>query len=143
MTCIIIDDKAKRFEFTLFSQHARRNRRPRKDNRAGMSMMTKRKMDIPPIQKPGAGDAAFPASCSICQARFPNQEAVVLHMKAHVRLHCRFCGKGYKDRRSLSDHEAKHQGLFKFLCPLCQKGFNHKGDYNKHVATHARQKGLQ
>ena len=62
------------------------------------------------------------------------------HMEGHKRLHCSFCGKPFKNRARLSDHEAQHQGLFKFRCLYCNKGFNHKNDYSKHEETHVSTK---
>ena len=126
-------------------QMSQNKRRVHIDNRAGNSspsMMTSRIINEPKTVKTGIPDTLFPFVCNMCQTRFSDKKVYSDHMEGHKRLHCSFCGKPFKNRARLSNHEAQHKGLFKFRCRYCNKGFNHKNDYSKHEETHVSSKKI-
>ena len=120
----------------------KKERRVLIDNRAGnasLSMMTSRKINEPSSIRSNIPDKGFPFSCYMCQTSFSEEKVYRAHMDGHKRLHCSFCGKPYQNPGRLSQHEDEHRGLFKFKCRYCEKGFNHKHDYRRHVERHERQ----
>ena len=50
-------------------------------------------------------------------------------------LVCRFCGRVFKNRPSLSRHERRHEGIFEYTCKICGKGCSSKHMYNSHMAS--------
>ena len=72
--------------------------------------------------------------CEKCQIKLPGASKYEDHMNAHEgrKYHCGFCGKAFKSKERLIYHEKEHRGIFKYRCPVCQKGYNHHGDFRKH-----------
>ena len=59
-------------------------------------------------------------------------------MNAHEgrKYYCGYCGKTFRSKERLTYHEKEHQGIFKYRCAVCQKGYNHRGDFRKHQEKH-------
>ena len=49
---------------------------------------------------------------------------------------CEFCGKVFKTEHSKRYHESEHTGEYGFNCKVCNKGFNIKSRYEKHLEGH-------
>ncbi|KXJ82687.1 hypothetical protein RP20_CCG011154 [Aedes albopictus] len=52
------------------------------------------------------------------------------------RISCEFCGKVFKFRATLKQHEQIHYGIKEFECEVCQRRFLHKGTLKVHLRMH-------
>ncbi len=63
------------------------------------------------------------------------------HIKLHqgiYRYHCPYCGKGFSATWSLRGHMATHTGVREFKCDLCGKEFFYKQHLNSHLKLHGK-----
>ena len=76
--------------------------------------------------------------CSICRKGYNNGYNYKLHMRGHEGrgFPCEFCGKVFSSGQMKQYHESEHTGIYRFSCETCNKGFNAKTQYDKHVASH-------
>ncbi|XP_065075757.1 zinc finger protein 62 homolog [Ochlerotatus camptorhynchus] len=51
-------------------------------------------------------------------------------------LNCEFCGKFFKFRATLKQHEQIHYGIKEFECEICYRRFLHKGTLKVHLRLH-------
>ena len=49
---------------------------------------------------------------------------------------CEFCGKVLSSEQRKQYHESTHTGLYRFICDMCDKGFNDKNKYEQHRVEH-------
>ena len=94
-------------------------------------------IEKPLPRKPSSSTFYF---CDICQMKLPGASRYEDHMNAHEgrKHHCGFCGKAFRSKERLTYHEKEHQGIFKYRCTVCQKGYNHRGDFRKHQEKHTK-----
>ena len=60
-------------------------------------------------------------------------------MKVENEFICNTCEKSFKDKPRLMDHLAVHTGIYRFTCPICSKGTNHKDRHKEHMDKHKLQ----
>ena len=86
-------------------------------------------------------------SCKICAKLFPTKQRVALHEKiVHLGefvTNCEFCGTTFKEDVKLQEHQLrKHpeeyskkigEPILRFDCDLCERKFNVKRDYKRHM----------
>ncbi|XP_062551549.1 zinc finger protein 567-like [Armigeres subalbatus] len=87
-----------------------------------------------------------PYECPICKKRF----SLKTNFRTHVRYHsvpddqfkCEFCGRGFKKKYLLQEHQAIHQENESrpFKCHLCSIAFTRKDLLNYHVKEHLGEK---
>ncbi len=53
-----------------------------------------------------------------------------------LKLECPKCHKTFVSKGSLNAHMKLHFGVFKFWCDECKKGYNHRSNYQQHMAKH-------
>ena len=76
--------------------------------------------------------------CEVCRKGFNN----TYNFNEHVRAHegkgypCEYCGKVFKNVENQKYHVPEHTGVYRFHCDVCQKGYNEKGLFLKHMDTH-------
>ncbi len=82
----------------------------------------------------------YPHYCLTCGAGFVVREELKLHENKHrglsTKIQCPKCPKTFTKQRNLKRHSSFHTGLFRFLCNVCQKGFNEKATYTHHMRKH-------
>ena len=76
--------------------------------------------------------------CPECPAKFSNKGALKKHSVTHSdeSYECHVCRKRIKHRKNLIRHLSLHgdkQILFK--CKFCDKSFNRKAHYNRHISS--------
>ena len=76
--------------------------------------------------------------CGTCRKGFVQIQAHDRHMKAHEGkgYPCEYCGKVFKSTQNKRYHESEHTGVYRFNCNYCNKGFNIKDCYLKHLTVH-------
>ena len=76
--------------------------------------------------------------CGLCSKGFSAKG----HYEDHKRAHegrgyaCDYCGKVFKSALGLKRHRSEHTGEYSFSCKLCNKGYNVKKDYMRHMESH-------
>ncbi|XP_022907040.2 zinc finger protein OZF-like isoform X1 [Onthophagus taurus] len=84
--------------------------------------------------------------CNICEKQFADRKALIIHLKAHVRiksgnmLSCHFCGQKYANQSTLQLHIRRHTGERPFKCEVCHKGFVRYAGLKEHMRTHSKMK---
>lgn len=79
-------------------------------------------------------------SCYVCGKRFSHTRNLKLHMKTHVfhpNHSCKVCGRKFVHRHHLNLHTELHLRE-KFLCVICNKGFNKLYQFVRHRKLHPR-----
>ena len=76
--------------------------------------------------------------CDSCRKGYNTNQAYKVHMDKHrgIQYECEFCSKSFTNQQSRDYHRSVHTGLYRFNCDICEKGFNVKSDYGKHVDCH-------
>ena len=76
--------------------------------------------------------------CDVCRKGYNGNHAYKVHMDKHrgIKYSCEFCPKTFAKQQSRDYHRSVHTGLYRFKCEVCQKGFNEKLVYEKHVSCH-------
>ncbi|EAT45025.1 AAEL003692-PA [Aedes aegypti] len=87
-----------------------------------------------------------PYECPICQKRF----SLKTNFRTHVRYHtvpddqfkCEFCGRGFKKKHLLQEHQVIHQEseVRPFKCHLCSIAFTRNDLLEFHVKEHLGEK---
>ena len=77
-----------------------------------------------------------------CNWTFLTVEELKVHMQVVHKAYpyvCSHCNKVFGSRAGLWYHEAEHKGKFRFICELCNKGFNRKEQFTTHFNTCGKQ----
>ncbi len=76
--------------------------------------------------------------CDLCQSGFTQKTLLEDHVRKHEgRLYkCQYCTKCFQTRTGLRLHLPEHTSNFRFSCDACQKGFDRKEVYEKHMRKH-------
>ena len=53
---------------------------------------------------------------------------------------CLDCGRVYQSKTACKTHRDTHKGIYRHICPYCQKGFYGKNDLQGHLVSHTGQK---
>ncbi|XP_044267961.1 zinc finger protein 2-like isoform X15 [Tribolium madens] len=85
--------------------------------------------------------------CKVCGKLFFKKGAFESHMYKHnqIKLTCEVCGKEIVGRTEYKRHKAQHENDYvppKFPCSMCDKVFNCKSSYLRHIDKHKGVKHL-
>lgn len=79
-------------------------------------------------------------ACHLCSAKFITNARLKKHLlRYHEKVknqYCAQCGKGFYDRRALSEHETVHSTERPFGCDICGATFKLKKTLRQHGRTH-------
>jgi len=79
-------------------------------------------------------------SCTRCGAKFVQLNSLLVHWTKHIGkvaddlddLVCKICGRKWKSKANLRQHEAIHSGIM-FSCNMCESAFNRKDRLTDHI----------
>ena len=80
-----------------------------------------------------ADDKEKPFCCDICGHSFKHMNYLRQHMYKHNGQKCKYCGKGFASKTSLSWHIRSHEGIMNFKCVICDKTFVSKERLKQHI----------
>ncbi len=78
-------------------------------------------------------------TCPICKGEY-NKFTIKIHMKVHSdrpKVHCVTCKKEFIGQEALNRHIARHKGLQRKVCPICNKNV---ADLSGHMIIHSNEK---
>lgn len=88
-----------------------------------------------------------PFPCDICSSAFQTEETLQRHvMRVHTKGNaCQYCGKKFRNKKHMLDHEAVHTGEIRYTCEFCGLKCRSNGNYlghkrKKHPVEYQRQK---
>ena len=85
----------------------------------------------------GAEKKLFP--CDQCDQSYATSTRLYTHVKTVHKtssLVCTVCGKGFRFKGKLREHEAQHTGEPLFKCTICHEGFFQRRQYSHHIRIH-------
>ena len=73
--------------------------------------------------------------CILCRTTFSDTESFKQHAEthAHEKFVCEFCGKHFKNHRTLKRHEKEMHGKVAYKCKYCEKTHKRKDEVEKHM----------
>ena len=77
--------------------------------------------------------------CDKCKKGINDSRDYKLHMEKHagIQYKCEYCPKSFTLSRTRDYHMSEHSGEWRMLCDVCNKGFNKKPNYHKHMKIHS------
>ncbi|XP_058447834.1 zinc finger protein 58-like [Malaya genurostris] len=83
-------------------------------------------------------------TCDICGQMFNEIRKFQKHRRAHkaqqMELYkCETCNKAFQTGTQLRRHQRIHSDKRPFVCPYCNRGFNHESNYQQHKMRHIQQ----
>lgn len=94
-------------------------------------------------------------TCCLCNITFLTYRSMLNHKaKLHPETHkkdrnknrptyyCSTCGKAYRDRGNLNQHEETHTRLQSYTCDICNKTYRSKNYIQTHMYSHTNEKNF-
>ena len=80
----------------------------------------------------------FSYYCETCRKPFYSNTNFKEHTRVHEGLtyQCRYYYRTFTTRQSRTYHLSIHTGQYRFTCQNCDKGFNRKDEFEKHLKLH-------
>ena len=76
-------------------------------------------------------------TCSLCSRTYVSNKSLNEHVKnfhnKQTAYKCEYCGKGFTNRLSYTDHVAYHSGIKRHACARCGKQYTLHSSLRKHV----------
>lgn len=78
--------------------------------------------------------------CSFCDKHFAKRLSLNFHMKSHIdnQFFCLTCCFVCDDEDTYNEHVKQHLKVSKHECPLCQKKFVRRQQYDQHMMAHEK-----
>ena len=59
-------------------------------------------------------------------------------MRTHegLKYQCEHCSKTFISKKGFKYHLSVHTGKYRFVCEICNQGFNNQTKYEMHVKSH-------
>ena len=83
-----------------------------------------------------------PYLCTTCGKSFKGKRNLTQHQKSHSEqtpYKCSTCGKEFKRKNCLTVHQRLHTGERPYVCSLCGKGFSQSQGRTSHMKTHSKE----